>query len=126
MESKFKKEKRYMRHKRIRARIFGRALKPRLYVFKSAKHIYAQLIDDEKGKIIIATNDKEIKKKNLPQRHTRRRGEKEIKEVARAGKTALAHDVGKLIAKKALEKKIEKIVFDRGGYQISWQSESIG
>jgi len=93
-----KKAKRYRRHKRVRAKIFGTKEKPRLCVFRSAKHIYAQLIDDEKGKTLAAASDQEIKK-----------GKKSKIEIAKA--------VGKLIAKKALEKKIEKVVFDRGGYQ---------
>jgi large subunit ribosomal protein L18 len=107
-----KQKKRYRRHKRIRTKISGIAQKPRLFVFKSAKHIYAQLIDDEKGKIITAANDKKI---NISHRKIRRKSKKEIKEVARVGKTFLAFEIGKLIAKKALEKKIEKVVFDRGG-----------
>ena len=109
-----KKAKRYRRHKRVRAKIFGTKEKPRLCVFRSAKHIYVQLIDDEKGKTLAAASDQEIKK-----------GKKSKIEIAKA--------VGKLIAKKALEKTttrpprpptrfargplIEKVVFDRGGYQ---------
>jgi len=115
MESKFKKEKRYMRHKRVRAKISGQALKPRLHVFKSAKHVYAQLIDDEKGKVIIAANDKEIKKIKTKSQTSEAKDKKnkESQELL-TGKKALAYNVGKLIAKKALERKIEKVVFDRG------------
>lgn len=92
-----KQEKRYRRHKRVRAKIFGTAKVPRFCVFRSAKHIYAQFIDDEKSKTLIAASDLEIKK--------------------RGKKTTLAGEVGKLIAKKAAEKKINKVVFDRGGYK---------
>jgi large subunit ribosomal protein L18 len=88
-----KKEKRYRRHKRVRAKIFGKKEKPRLCVFRSAKHIYAQIIDDERGKTMVSASDLELKK---------------VKDKAK--------EVGKLIAKKALEKKIEKVIFDRGGY----------
>ncbi|OGZ18783.1 MAG: 50S ribosomal protein L18 [Candidatus Nealsonbacteria bacterium RBG_13_42_11] len=92
-----KQEKRNRRHKRIRARISGTALRPRLYAFRSGSHIYAQLIDDDKGKTLACANDLNIKGKKT--------------------KSAAASDVGKLIAKKAKELKIEKVVFDRGGYK---------
>jgi len=100
-KNKNKKEKRYRRHKRIRAKIFGRAEIPRLCIFKSNKYIYAQLIDDKKGTVIDAASDKEIRK------------EKDLKN----GKTDLAFETGKLIAQKAKKKKIERIVFDRAGYK---------
>jgi len=100
-KNKNKKEKRYKRHKRIRAKVFGRAEIPRLCVFKSNKYIYAQLIDDKKGIVIDAASDKEIKK------------EKGLKN----GKTNLSFETGKLIAQKAKKKKIERIVFDRAGYK---------
>lgn len=82
----------------MRAKISGTAKIPRLCVFRSSKHIYAQLIDDEKSKTLISTSDLEIKK-------------------AKDKKINLASKVGKLIAKKAIEKKITKVVFDRGGYK---------
>ena len=85
-----KQEKRHRRHKKIRAKIFGTAEVPRLSVFKSNQYIYAQLIDDDKGKTIVSA-----------------KGKLSVKE---------AEKIGKLIAKKAREKKIEKVVFDRGGY----------
>ena len=60
---KFKHEKRKRRHKRVKAKTFGTAKRPRLCVFRSAKHIYAQLIDDEKGRIIDTASDLELKGK---------------------------------------------------------------
>jgi large subunit ribosomal protein L18 len=93
-----KQQKRLKRHKRIRAKIYGTKEKPRLCIFRSLNHIYAQLIDDEKGKVVISASDREIKKTT---------GKK---------KTETAKEVGKLVAQKALSKKIEKVVFDRGGY----------
>ena len=93
-----KQEKRYRRHKRVRAKVFGTASVPRLCVFRSAKHIYAQLIDDEKSKTLVSVRDRELRKK---------KGQTKMEQ---------AKEVGKLIAKKALAKKIEKVVFDRGGY----------
>jgi len=117
-----KKQKRYRRHKRARAKVFGTAKKPRLCVFKSARHIYAQLVNDEKKHIISSANDLELKKPKTksqkPKVKIKSEKLKEKKEeVIRTGKTAIAFEVGKLIAKKALGKKIEKVVFDRGGYK---------
>lgn len=96
-----KREKRKRRHKRIRAKVSGTSEVPRLYIFKSAKHIYCQLINDEKGQTILNASDLEIKK---------------AKKSKADKKTAIAKEVGKLIAEKALKQKIGKIVFDRGGF----------
>lgn len=92
-----KQEKRIRRHKKIRARIHGTQDRPRLCVFRSVQHIYAQLIDDEKARVILLVSDKEIKSKKIK-------------------KVDVAKEIGKLIAKKALEKKINRVVFDRGGF----------
>ena len=97
IDPKIKRQKKKRRHKRIRVKIFGTAERPRLYVFCSNKHTYAQLIDDEKGKTIISAKDTDLK--------TRKKG-----------KTVIAFDIGKLIAEKAIKNKINKVVFDRGGY----------
>lgn len=107
-----KQEKRIRRCQRVRSRISGSALKPRLCVFRSAKHIYAQLIDDEKGKTLIAGSDKELKTKTSLKVKKTKEGEKPL-----SGKQTLAFEVGKLIAEKALKNKIEKVVFDRGSYK---------
>lgn len=96
MKTEIKKEKRDRRHKRIRAKAFGTKEKPRLYVFKSNKHIYGQLINDESGKILASASDLKIKK---------------------GARIDLAKEVGKLVAQKAKDLKIEKVVFDRGGYK---------
>ena len=98
-----KQKKRQKRHKKIRARVFGTKEKPRLCVFKSGKHIYAQLIDDGKGVTIAAVSDADFKKV----------------------KTGKAKEIGKLIAKKANDLKIEKIVFDRGGYKYHGQIKEL-
>ncbi len=92
------KEKRYRRHRRVRSKISGTSKVPRLCIFRSSKHIYAQLVNDEKNKTLVAASDLETKKSKKP-------------------KVDKAREVGKLIAKKALDKKIEKVVFDRGGYK---------
>ncbi len=93
-----KQTKRNRKHNRVRAKIQGTAKVPRLCVFRSAQHIYAQLIDDDKGKTLFQAKDYEIKAKTK-------------------GKVELAKEVGKLIAQKALEKKLETVKFDRGGYK---------
>ncbi len=93
-----KREKRYKRHKKVRAKIKGTSKVPRLCVFRSNKHIYGQLIDDEKGKTLLVAKDLEIKKPSKD-------------------KIILAKEVGKLLAQKAVEKKYKKVVFDRGGYR---------
>lgn len=93
-----KTEKRYRRHRRVRAKVEGSKGKPRLCVFRSNKHIYAQLINDESGKVLASANDFKLKGK-------------------KGSKTNLAAEVGKMIAQSAKDLKIEKVVFDRGGYK---------
>ena len=93
MQSKIEKRKKI--HRKIRFKLFGTKSRPRLSVFRSLKHIYAQLIDDENKKIIASASDFKSKK---------------------GTKLDKALGVGKLIAKEALAKKIETVVFDRGGF----------
>ena len=100
-----KKIKREKRHRRIKAKIMGDAKCPRLYVFRSNKHIYVQLIDDYKGKTLVSAKDSEIKSKGK--------------------KSEIAFKVGELIAKKALEQKLEKVVFDRAGYKYHGRVKSL-
>jgi len=96
---KIKISKRILRHKRVRAKVFGAALRPRLSVYRSNKHLFLQLIDDEKGKTVLSISDRELK------------GKKKIT------KSEKAHELGSLLAKHALDKGIERAVFDRGGYK---------
>lgn len=96
-----KKFKRIKRHKRLRAKVKGIANTPRLCVFRSNKYIYAQLIDDTKGKTIVSTKNTDIK---------------EIKK-SKIRKTDAAFNAGLIFAKKALEKSVNKVVFDRGGFK---------
>jgi len=110
-----KQIKRYRRRKRVRSRIFGTAVRPRLSVFRSAKHIYTQLIDDEKGQTLVAASDLEIKRVIKHKKTPLVKVKDDKKEKVMAGKSAIAHEVGKLIAEKAAKKKIGKAVFDRGG-----------
>ncbi|MCR5833757.1 MAG: 50S ribosomal protein L18 [Selenomonadaceae bacterium] len=93
-----KNKTRQKRHLRVRNRVAGTAERPRLNVFRSLAHIYAQVIDDEKGMTLVAasTLDKDF--------------------TGNGGNIAAAKAVGAAIAKKALAKGITEVVFDRGGY----------
>jgi large subunit ribosomal protein L18 len=100
MREKIEKIKRREKRKKSkRVKVFGTKEKPRLCVFRSLRHIYAQIIDDTEGKTLVSASDLELKKKN---------GLKKVE---------IAREVGKLIAKKAIERKIERVAFDRSGYK---------
>lgn len=86
-------------HRRIRRRLSGSASRPRLAVFRSLKHIYAQVIDDTKGHTLVAASSNE--KDN----------------TINGGNVAGAKAIGKLVAERAKAKGIETVVFDRGGYR---------
>lgn len=92
-----KVDKEVKRRSRVRAKIKGTQERPRLSVFKSNRFIYAQLIDDKIGKVILGVSEKHIEKVS-------------------AKKTEKAKALGILLAEKAMEKKIKKVVFDRGSY----------
>jgi large subunit ribosomal protein L18 len=96
----YKKEARKKRHRSSRKRIEGTAERPRLAIFRSAKHIYAQVIDDVEKKTLAATSDLTLGKA----------GDDDDKKVR-------AKQVGVAIAKKCQEKGIDKVVFDRAGYK---------
>jgi large subunit ribosomal protein L18 len=100
--SQKKLELRARRHARVRAKVAGTSDRPRLTVFRSTKHIYAQLIDDAAGRTLVAANDTEIKKPEAPE--------------GLAAKTAMAYALGTLIAAKAKKAGLTAVVFDRGGY----------
>jgi large subunit ribosomal protein L18 len=99
MERKEKIKRRERRKKRSREKTFGTKERPRLCVFRSLKHIYAQIVDDTEGKTLVSASDLELKEK------------KKLKKVE------IAREVGRLIAKKAIKKKIEKVAFDKSGYK---------
>jgi large subunit ribosomal protein L18 len=84
-------------HTRIRRRVRGTGERPRLAVFRSVKHIYAQVIDDGVGHTLVAASSNE-------------------KDAANGGNLAGAKSVGKLVAERAKDKGIKAVVFDRGGY----------
>jgi large subunit ribosomal protein L18 len=104
MSHQNKSQKRKNRHIRIRAKVKGTNSRPRLCLFRSNKHIYAELIDDQKGKILVSGSDFELEKNKGKEKKSEK------------GKIAKANAVGKLIAEKALEKGFKKAVFDRGGF----------
>jgi large subunit ribosomal protein L18 len=102
MQVKTKEDIRERIHRRIRKRMTGTPTRPRLAVFRSQSHIYAQVIDDEAGRTLCAASslDKELKA-----------------DAKRGANVASAKKVGQLIATRAREKGIEAVVFDRGGFQ---------
>jgi len=99
--------KREKRKLRIRKKIFGTKERPRLCVFRSNKHIYAQIVDDIEGKTLVSAKDQELKLNE------------------KKSGVEISFEVGKLIAKKALEKGIKKVVFDRSGYKYHGRVKAV-
>ncbi|HVZ12554.1 MAG TPA: 50S ribosomal protein L18 [Patescibacteria group bacterium] len=97
-EEKVKKIRKSRRQNRIRRKILANGVLPRLSVFRSNKYIYAQVIDDKKGSTLASASEAAIEDKKL-------------------NKTQRAAEVGKLIAKAAIDKKVKEIVFDKGSYR---------
>ena len=100
-----KNEVRQRVHKRIRRKLNGTPERPRLSVYRSLNHIYAQLIDDSAGQTVVAANSRE--------------GAGKVEAGAKkktGGNVAVAKEVGKLLAQRAKAKGVGKVVFDRGGY----------
>jgi len=100
--------RRARRHLRVRKRVSGTAARPRLVVFRSSKHIYAQLVDDERGVTLVGAADTT-----------------EGIQVDGKGKTAKSFALGRLIAARAKDKGIAKVVFDRGGYQYHGRVKAV-
>ena len=97
----FKKEARLRRKQRVRKKVTGTSDRPRLSVFRSARHIYAQIIDDSQGLTLVAASSME----------------KQVRDASKPGdKKAVAVEIGKLLAGRAKEKGISQVVFDRGGF----------
>ncbi|HTY81746.1 MAG TPA: 50S ribosomal protein L18 [Dehalococcoidales bacterium] len=108
--SKNTKEARERRHVRVRQKIAGSAERPRLAIFRSLSNIYAQVIDDNKGNTLVSasTLDAELKKET--------KGKK---------KTGRAEQVGILVAKRAAEKGIKQVTFDRGGFKYQGRVKAL-
>ncbi|MCS7275464.1 MAG: 50S ribosomal protein L18 [Dehalococcoidia bacterium] len=96
------RQARIRRHLRVRKKVFGTPERPRLAVFRSLKHIYAQVIDDTRGHTLAAASDLE------PELRALRQGK---------SKAEMAALVGELVARRALDRGITKVVFDRGGFK---------
>ncbi|MHB0869677.1 MAG: 50S ribosomal protein L18 [Chloroflexota bacterium] len=92
---------RLKRHRRLRARLEGTPSRPRLAVFRSLNHVYAQVIDDSTGSTLVAASDVDPA----------------VRAQLKGNKTEHAKAVGEAVAKRALERGIDRVVFDRGGFQ---------
>ncbi|MCI8369566.1 MAG: 50S ribosomal protein L18 [Clostridia bacterium] len=105
-----KNEERLRRHARVRKKVKGTSATPRLSVYRSLNHVYAQIIDDTKGVTLCSasTMEKDVKAK-----------------IADMTKTDAAKEVGKAIAAKAKKLKIEAVVFDRGGYIYTGRVQAV-
>jgi large subunit ribosomal protein L18 len=95
-----KKQIRSRIHDRIRRKLRGTTERPRLAVFRSVAHIYAQVIDDSQGATLVSASSVDKAGK-----------------IQKGGNVAAAKSIGQLVAERAKEKGIKKVVFDRGGYQ---------
>lgn len=105
---KTREERRYRRHLRVRKKVAGTPERPRLVVFRSIKHITAQLVDDAKGVVLLGVTDRS-----------------EGVEVEGAGKVARSKATGKLLASKAKAQGIAKAVFDRAGYRYHGRVKAV-
>jgi large subunit ribosomal protein L18 len=93
-------ERRHIRHQRVRQKVRGSVERPRLTVFRSSNHIYAQIIDDVAGTTLAAASSRDTLEGKVDGK----------------GKTAVSGAVGKLLAERAKAKGVSKVAFDRGGY----------
>jgi large subunit ribosomal protein L18 len=105
-KQKAQRAKQERRHNKVRAKISGTNERPRLSVFKSNAGLYLQLIDDEKGMTLVSAHSREIK-------------------ADKKKKVEISLELGKLLAKKAVEKKILSVVFDRGGYRYHGRVKAV-
>jgi large subunit ribosomal protein L18 len=110
MKSNSTRSARIRRHARVRAKVAGTTDRPRLSVFRSLNHIYAQVIDDVKGVTVVSasTVDPEI-----------------VASLEGKVKKSQAELVGQAVAKRAIEKGVEQVVFDRGGYKYSGRVQAL-
>ena len=111
MEKNTAKKQTYLkRKKRVKKKIWGTVERPRLSVFRSSRHIYAQIVDDDRGATLTAASSLS----------------KEIRELTVEGaKKGIAKKVGELLAERAIAKGIQRICFDRGGYKYHGRVDSL-
>lgn len=95
---------RKVRHRRVRGKIKGTSVRPRLNVYRSLKFIYAQVIDDDNTKVLFEVDSRKVKGKD---------------------RMKIAQEVGELTAKKCIKKKINSVVFDKGGYKYHGRIKSL-
>ncbi len=105
---KSRHDRRYRRHLRVRTRVAGTAERPRLVVFRSLKHIYAQLVNDDQGVTLLGVSDAS-----------------EGVDITTAGKVNRAKATGKLLAEKAKAAGVTKVVFDRAGYRYHGRVQAV-
>lgn len=105
---KSRSQLRYRRHLRVRQRVTGTAERPRLVVFRSLKHIYAQLVDDDRGVTLLGVSDLS-----------------EGVQVDGKGKVGRGKGVGKLLAEKAKAAGVSRVVFDRAGYRYHGRVQAV-
>lgn len=110
MTKKTSRAARLVRHARVREKLSGTAQRPRLSVFRSSKHIYAQIIDDDMGNTFVAASTLDADVKIC---------------IDGKKKSEQAEAVGESIAKKAAEKGIKEVVFDRGGFKYQGRVEAL-
>jgi len=109
MTKSYTREARVRRHIRVRQKISGNNNRPRLCIFRSLNHIYAQVIDDTKGQTLVTASTLDA----------------EIKKEAKNNKTGQAELVGTLLAKRSAEKKISQVAFDRGGFKYQGRVKAL-
>lgn len=97
LTKKQRTNKRLRRKRRVRQKVFGEPTRPRMTIYRSNRHMYAQLINDLDGETVVAASTLELEEGDLD-------------------KTAQAREVGRMVAERAKEEGIEKVVFDRNGY----------
>ena len=107
IEKQFKRKR---RHRRVRAKIHGTKEVPRLNVYRSNAGLFVQLIDDDQGKTLASVNNKEIQAGSGKNKKT---------------KTEVAFEAGKLLAQKAKKLKVEKAVFDKGGFKYHGRVQAV-
>lgn len=105
---KTREERRYWRHLRVRKKMSGTADRPRLVVFRSIKHIYAQLVDDDRGVTLLGVSDMT-----------------EGLQSDGSGKTARSRAAGKLLAERARAAGVTRVVFDRAGYRYHGRVQAV-
>lgn len=101
---------RQLRHRRVRRTVRGTGERPRLAVFRSLKHVYAQIIDDERGVTLASANSKQP----------------DVTGGETLSKTEIADRVGVAVAGRAIEQGVKKVVFDRGGYRYHGRVKTLG